>query len=316
MQTEQAPKKLLHRPLGRMDRHLAGGRWLRVSGLGLCLLSLVGCHSPDSRTHSRLKASLSLYASFDHGVDADFARGDKRLYHGRNMEQRFAGQPGLPEGIKTRLEPNAGRFGQALHFAEAQAPVVYYRAPQNVDFRSNLWSGTVSVWLSTDPQARLNPGYCDPIQITSKGWDDAAFFFEFEKRTNSIPFRLGVYADRNVWNPNNRDWGKMAANEKPLITVDSPPFSAGKWTHAVFTFENFNTGKPDGVARLYLDGELRGTIDARTQTFHWDPEKSLIMLGIGYVGLYDELSLFDRALSADEIKRLRDLPQGVRSLLP
>jgi hypothetical protein len=66
---------------------------------------------------------------------------------------------------------------------------------------------------------------------------------------------------------------------------------------------------------LYLDGELRGVIPARTQTFTWDPQKSLIMLGIGYVGLYDEVSIFNRPLTQPEIIELRDLPNGVHSLL-
>jgi len=167
-----------------------------------------------------------------------------------------------------------------------------------------------------DPERELPTGFCDPIQITSKQWDDASMFVEFEKRAGGIPFRLGVYADKAVWNPEGRKWEEIPASEKPLATVADPPFAAGKWTHVAFVLENFNTGKPDGTARLFLDGREAGPIGARTQTFTWDPERSAILLGLGYTGLFDELALFDRALDAGEIARLFKLEKGARDLHP
>jgi len=83
----------------------------------------------------------------------------------------------------------------------------------------------------------------------------------------------------------------------------------------VFTFERFNTGKGDGVARLYLDGEPRGVLSARQQTFTWDPEQAIVGLGLNYIGLLDELSIFNRALAADEVAALSRLQSGVPGLL-
>ena len=103
--------------------------------------------------------------------------------------------------------------------------------------------------------------------------------------------------------------------DKPLVTVDPPPFARGKWTHVVFTFEHFNTGAADGVARLYLDGQPHGTISARTQTFTWDADQAALMLGLGYVGLFDELSVFNRALTPAEVSTLHALDGGTKSLL-
>jgi hypothetical protein len=51
------------------------------------------------------------------------------------------------------------------------------------------------------------------------------------------------------------------------------------------------------------------------QSFTWDPEQTAIALGLSYIGALDELSVFDRALSAEEIAMLHDLPKGVTSLL-
>lgn len=181
-------------------------------------------------------------------------------------------------------------------------------------YRPNDWGGTVSVWLSVDPATDLEPGFCDPVQITSRAWNDGAFFVEFEKRPESIPFRLGVYADLAVWNPGNRRFDDIPQHERPLVTVDEPPFGRGRWTHVVFTFDRFNTARPDGVVRLYLDGKLRGALSPRQQTFTWDPEASAIALGLGYVGLLDELSTFNRALTDAEVRSLHELESGVTGL--
>ena len=43
------------------------------------------------------------------------------------------------------------------------------------------------------------------------------------------------------------------------------------------------------------------------QTFTWDPAKTSIMLGLSYIGLWDELSIFDRALSAEEVAALNKM---------
>jgi hypothetical protein len=261
-----------------------------------------------------LKSSLTFYAGFDGGPDAQHAAGDARLYHASSMNKRQEAKPGLPEDGVITLAKNQGKFGDALRFKQKKAPVVFFHADKNAPYRATNWNGTVSFWLSTDPVNDLEPGFCDPIQITPRAWNDAAFFVEFEKR-ETIPFRLGVYSDFKVWNPKNIKWEQIPFNEKPLITVTNPPFSSGKWTHVLFTFENFNSGKPDGVPTLYLDGKPQGSLTPRQQTFTWDVEKAAIMLGLSYIGLIDELAVFDRVLKENEIAALHELPAGVAGLL-
>jgi hypothetical protein len=262
-----------------------------------------------------LRKALTFHAPFDGKVDAAHAAGDPALYWVATFKQRQDGKPGLPESGEVQRAAGAGRFGDALRFTAKKSPVVFFKGARNVPYRTNDWNGTVSFWLSTDPEGQLEPGFCDPVQITPRAWNDAAFFVEFEKRPDSIPFRLGVYADTKVWNPQNRRFADIPAEERPLVTVDKPPFARGKWTHVVFTFEHFNTGKPDGVARLYLDGTPQGALSPRQQTFTWEAQDTAIALGLSYVGMLDELSIFDRALSAGEIRALHSLDKGVTSLL-
>jgi len=258
--------------------------------------------------------ALTLHASFDHGLDADFAAGDGVLRHAPSMGKQAEAKPGLPETGEVQLARDAGRFGHALRFTKRKSPMMFFRAAKNVAYQTNNWSGTVSFWLSTDPAGELEPGFCDPIQITPRAWNDAAFFVEFEKRTNDIPFRIGAYPDFKVWNPNNKKWADVTAAEKPLIAAPTTPFAGGKWTHVAFTFENFNTGRDDGVARLYLDGAPAAALTPRRQRFTWDMEKCSIMLGLSYIGLWDELAIFNRALTAAEIAQLHALKNGARDL--
>lgn len=258
-----------------------------------------------------LRPSLTFFASFDNGLDADFASGDPKLYTAASMKHPRTGQPGLPPGGVVTREADKGRFGGALRFHKKGPHAVFFSGKGNMPYRARDWSGTVSFWLKVDPARELEPGYCDPIQITPREWNDAAFFVEFEKRTTSIPFRLGAYADFKVWNPQNREWASIPAHEKPLLTVEQPPFAGDRWTHVAFAFANFNTGRADGVATLYLNGKPQGTMAAREQTFTWDPEKVLVMLGLSYIGWWDELAIFNRALTEGEVAQLYRLEKGL-----
>jgi hypothetical protein len=161
------------------------------------------------------------------------------------------------------------------------------------------------------PDEDLEPGYTDPIQITSKSWDNASFFVEFTKDEKPRELRLGIYPDFQVWNPNKRDWNSIPMEEKPLVRVIKPPFTRVQWTHVAFTFDRFNTGKPDGAAKLYVNGQPAGTLPPREQSFTWDLEKALIMLGLSYTGDLDELAIFNRPLETGEIARLHQ-ERGLR----
>jgi Concanavalin A-like lectin/glucanases superfamily len=274
--------------------------------------SALGFQPADEAT---LRKTLAFHASFDGGVDAVHAAGDRALYWAPSSKQRQEARPGLPDSGEVVLARGEGRFGDALRFTKKRSPIVFFKGARNMPYQRENWSGSVSFWLSVDPAADLEPGFCDPVQITPRAWNDGAFFVEFEKRPESIPFRLGVYADLAVWNPQNRRFADIPQDERPLVTVDKPPFARGKWTHVVFTFERFNTGRPDGLVRLYLDGRAEGALSPRQQTFTWDAETTAIGLGLSYIGLIDELSIFDRALAEREVRSLYALNKGVSALL-
>jgi Concanavalin A-like lectin/glucanases superfamily len=280
-----------------------------IAGAGA--LSVAAARQADTKA---LRSALTFHAAFDGTTDAAHAAGDPKLYWAPSSKQRADAKPGLPESGEVQRAAGTGRFGDALRFTAKKSPIVFFRGARNMPYEKADWNGTVSFWLNTDPAGELETGFCDPVQITPRAWNDAAFFVEFEKTPEAIPFRLGVYADLDIWNPDKRRFADIPAHERPLVTVDKPPFAKGKWTHVAFTFERFNTGKPDGVARLYLDGEPRAPLSPRLQTFTWD-DSTVIGLGLSYIGMLDELSIFNRALSDSEIRTLFALPQGVTALL-
>lgn len=278
------------------------------------LLVIVGA-APAASVQKSWREALTFHASFDGKTNATHAAGDPAIYWAPSLKERQNAKAGLPPGGEVQLVPGAGRFGDALRFTKRKSPVVFFQAARNMPYAAADWDGTVSFWLRVDPQTELETGFCDPVQITPRAWNDAAFFVEFEKRTGPIPFRLGVYADLDVWNPAKRKIEDIPTHERPLVTVADPPFSGDRWTHVVFTFDRFNTKKGDGVAKLYLDGHLRGTLGPREQTFTWDPERTVIALGLGYIGLLDELSVFRRALDDGEVRAMYELKTNVTAAI-
>jgi hypothetical protein len=266
-----------------------------------CLLISLNANADET-----LRKSLTFSASFEGSADAEFANGDKRVYTATSAARKEIA-PGLPAGEVEVAKGKGRRGGDALHFVKKSGKVVMFKATENVAYRKENWSGTVSFWLKLDPNTDLGTWYCDPIQITEKTWNDGAMWVDFSKDDKPKHFRLGAFADLKVWNPTNKDFEKMTAAERPMHTVTKPPFSRDAWTHVAFTFERFNTGKADGAAMLYLNGKLDGAVTGRDQRFTWNVEKAAIQLGMSYVGLFDDLTLFDRALSESEIRTLNGL---------
>jgi hypothetical protein len=260
-----------------------------------------------------LREALTLHASFDEGIDADFALGDSILYTASSWDQLEEAQVGLGNSDVERLEV-LGRVGGALRFNSRNTSAIFYRAEHKVAYSENDWSGTVSFWLSLDPDEDLEPGYCDPIQITDQAYNDAAVWVDFTA-TEPRQFRLGVFGDLEAWNPEG-----LSADEHPdfqdkLVVVDDPPFRGGEWTHVVVTFSGLKSAS-GGVGNLYLDGHLQGTIQSILEPFTWDLARAQIRIGVNYVGLFDELAMFDRALTDAEVLTLHQLEGGVAALHP
>ncbi|MEC8554060.1 MAG: LamG-like jellyroll fold domain-containing protein [Planctomycetota bacterium] len=243
-----------------------------------------------------LREHLLFLSTFDGTTSAVVAKGDGRLFTAKDRRSFEEATPGLhdPDVVLAKAQ---GLVGDALQFKKKKRLVTYYEADGNVGYRSNSWSGAVSFWLSLDPAKDLEPGFCDPIQITDSGYNDAAIWVDFTKE-NPRDFRLGIIGDIKSWNPEELPPDRNPEFERRLSTVTKPPFATGKWTHVLINFSDLNTKK--GKSEFYLDGKLQGTKDVQ-DPFTCVPSKMRILLGLSYIGLFDELAVFDRPLSKAEV---------------
>ena len=116
--------------------------------------------------------------------------------------------------------------------------------------------------------------------------------------------------DIAVWDPKSdsdeTDWNKRT------VTVDPSPFQSETWLHVAMVFSNVNTNQ--SIFRLYLNGRYEGLIENINDPFTWEPENGKIMLGLGYIGLMDELTIFDKPLNAKEVNFVFELKNGIKTL--
>ena len=155
----------------------------RVSSLLLLWIALfpLALHADENGTNKALLKSFTFYASFNRGIDADFAHGDPNLYTIVSGKPDFKTAVGLRAEGMTKLIKGKGLSGDALQFTRRDAKKLFYKAKKNLAYGRREWSGTVSLWLRLDPEKDLDPGYCDPIQITPRQWNDGAFFVDFDR---------------------------------------------------------------------------------------------------------------------------------------
>ena len=278
---------------------------------------LVACSRPEDKTttgttadttsnlHSDLSKSLTFHASFDHGPNADFGSGDLKLYSVDSRSKAVSEGTGNPP---QKLDTARGNFGRALAFTKENTHTVFYKVENNMAYSRTVFSGTFSFWLSTDTE-EIPGQYCDPVQITDDDYSNSAIWVDITKNDSPSDLRLGVFGDQPVWDVSNKK-GEAEEFFWRLHKVAQPPLGKGKWTHVVMTWEGLNESK-QGRARLYLNGDYQGSSSMIREPFTWDVAKTRLNLGIGYVGLFDDVAAFNRALSPEEIRFLYTLDKGV-----
>lgn len=270
---------------------------LHLSALALFLTACVSSGVGPSALDPDLSDQVLFYASFDHTADADFSVGDGSIY--TKTQGDAPARAGLLEDT-VRIVPDAGFKGGALEFTAKERSLIYYRAKGNMGYDDASWSGAISFWLQLDPATDLEPGYCDPIQITDTRYNDASIWVDFTKVTPR-KFRLGAIGDLAAWNPEGIEGNDNPEFVRRLIPMDTPPFQRGAWTHVLINFDRLNS--KNGRAELFVDGESIGALPV-LDPFTWDEENARIMLGLSYIGLMDELAIFGRPLAQDEVAAL------------
>lgn len=287
-------------------------RNIKLIVMGALFLQLFSCQSNSS---TELKDALTFFVSFDNGTTADFALGDAYLY---TANASYVNSSRVLEGIQVGMNitdhqiiKGKGKFGNAFEFGKKSNKVIYYKSKDNIAYNPQSWSGSISFWLSVDPSVDLD-GYTDPVQITDANYNDASIWVDF---TDEAPkdFRLGVIGDKAVWLLDTLNSPFKVEFEKRLVSVKTPLFTRSTWTHVLITHDGLGTA--NSLASLYLNGKKIGAVEGIDDPFTWELEKSNIFLGLNFIGLMDELSIYNKPLSDTQAMELYELKGGVKSIL-
>jgi len=268
----------------------------------LCLLAAT-CLADDG-----LRRGLTFHAPFDTGFDAASSADDPacRVRAGGKMVSPTTG----PE---MRLATD-GKFGGCLVFPKKGAVRPEFAASKSLAYGTTDWSATVSVWLRLDPDKDLEPGYCDPVQIVGDDVKKGFIFLEWSKDHAPRHFRFAVRPIYHLWNPDAVGWEQIPDERRPMVKMEQAPFRRDRWTHVAFVLDHLNDHAAPPRARLHVDGKSVGVIQGHDLTFGWNPAALRLVLGAAYVGSMDDLAVWNRALSPEEIARLHALPGGVETL--
>ena len=273
---------------------------------------MASCSAPGAPSgDAGLLRSATFYASFDEAVRADFGGGGLDLSTRSNHKTEkgaFVHEKGFPASA-FRIAPGRGISGGALEAVDVLPDNgrIYFPAKGNLAVRKGGWGATLSVWINHDPDVQLKTKFCDPVQITHRGAGNGGLWFDFNDAKPERNLRMGAF-------PAVADGAKPIAESReafsPMVWIDRPGFKVGDWHHVALVWRNLDSGRNDGCASLWIDGRLRGEVKDKPYplSMDWDLEKVGLYVAVSYIGLLDELALFDRALGEDEIGLLRARP--------
>jgi hypothetical protein len=198
---------------------------------------------------------------------------------------RVGGNNGYFIGAATSSAKTIGKLGQALQFNGISSYVQTYPNPVNVGNQM-----TISVWVK--PDAYPNDGQIHEVYRQE----------ELSETTNNYGgYLLSWRGDLNQrW-----DWGIRQSNvtSKYPYSPTTADVPAGVWTHLVLTADGTNV-------RGYINGVLKGTVSYDGTI---SDGRNLIIgayAAVGgskarfFPGSIDEMRIYNRALSAAEVKQL------------
>jgi hypothetical protein len=253
-----------------------------------------------------LRKAVTFYASFDDALLPDLGVGTLST---RFTDEKETGKFIFEKGFDAKVFRIAGGKGVAGGGCLEAIDVlpkngrVFFPMKGNLAFKKGGWGGSLSVWINTDPNTLFKAKFCDPVQITQKGADNGGIWFDFND-AKPRDMRMGVFPAVAP--------GEVGAKEDdadaPMVRVPKVGFKVGAWHHVVLAWSNFDTGKKDALAVLYIDGKEIGAVKDRAIAMDWDVGQAGIYTAVNFIGLLDEMALFNRPLAADEVALLHTNP--------
>ena len=281
---------------------------LAITFLAGIALSEVVADQPSARG---LRGLVTFYASFDKSTTADFGKGDLTLW------TRY-GNPGKGntfvqhqvESDLIRIAPGGGVSGGGLEFVDVvpNDGFVFFPAEGKLGVKPGGWGGAMSMWLNGD-LTKLKTEYCDPMQIIYRRYNNGAVWTDF---TPDRPrdLRLGLFSTL----PKGQTAREAPEAQLPIARAKAPMIEPGKWHNLVLVWQNFDSGKPNASARLYLDGRQIAALENKNADMNWDLSQARIFLGAALIGRIDEVAIFSRTLIVDEVGLIANDPAMLAGL--
>lgn len=250
-----------------------------------------------------VRAAVSFYSSFDESPRGDFGQGDLDLWT-RSEHETEKGKHVFAKGYDTKLVRvvrDKGVQGGALELVGdlPRNGILYYPAAGKLAHQRGGWSGAFSIWVKPSAQTP----FCDIVYITQKRWNNGGIWFDFN-HDKERDLRVGTFPAV----PDGQEGPKETDANIPMLRIAKNALRFDDWNHVVMSWERLDTGRKEGVSRIYIDAKLVGEIKERDLAMNWDLEQTRIFLGFKYMGLLDEFALFKRSLAESEVALLQRQP--------
>ena len=236
-----------------------------------------------------LREHITLYASFDEGLDAKVSRGDGTA---------------TVEPLVVKHDPDGGRFGGAAVFSAANygwdENEFTFSAEGNFPYSESAFEGSISMWLCGDPDADLDSEVpVDPFHISRRA-ADGSFYLDLTRPNDDRygsprHLRFGIY--------NDSEENSRFVNGQ-LVVIGELGWKHEAWHHVVAMWRNANSIDANGSAKVYIDGVLRGWVEGYEHRVTWDVSGMTIGLGQRYSGKIDELLILDEAIDSETVRAL------------
>jgi hypothetical protein len=280
---------------------------LKLALLVLVLLTMLLAVAPtDAGDFASLKKAITFYASYNDTLMPDVGSGPIKTRSGEpTSPTKFTYADGYDKSM-FKIAKSKGIAGGCLEVTDVppRNGRIFYQAKGNLAYKKGGWSGSMSMWINTDPNTLFKLKFCDPIQMTQKGATNGGIWFDFNDAKPRRDMRMGIFPAV----PEGKKGAQESDADAPMVRVPGVPFKVGDWHHIAMTWTNLDTGKTDALATLYIDGKKIGDVKDKAIAMEWDIEKAGIYVAVGYCGLLDELALFNRTLTTSEVAALHKTP--------
>lgn len=256
---------------------------------------------------------------------------DVRERYGDRAEFKFKVAPGTQETSRWSFAENTGTTAKdtGVQGTVRHNATLYQPEPNTVKWSplGRRGDGDASVALNTaitDPAKQV--GYAAtsaPAVNTQDSFTVSAWVYLTDTTANrAVLSAPGTYdsAFTLLYSPTKKTWvfkrgSKDAADAVDIATVADQPATAGVWTHVAGVFDTkADADATNDTIELIVNGRPQGEVVANSQSANYTPWTSTNGLQFGrtktkggplaqfYRGNIDEVAVWHRALSADELR--------------